>query len=132
MIAASRPMIASTHRISISAKPCALKPCALKPCASRRPSARAADDVGCRSTAAFLTVRSERDDIVGRARARRAIDIDVTPGIVRPHPPAQIRPVPAGLIVAARQPGEALIRGRIAAEIEVVEIERARKTLDLD
>ena len=51
---------------------------------------------------------------------------------VRHHAAAQIRPVPARRIVAARQSGEALVVIRIAAEIEVIQVERTGKTLDLD
>src|SRR5437763_1866108 len=121
MIAAKSPMIASTQRISISAKP-----------ASVPRSARAAGNIGCRSTAAFLTVGAKRDDFKRRALARRAIDIIVAPRIVGHHAAAQIRPVPARCVVAARQRGEPLIGARIASEVEIIEIERAGKTFDLD
>src|ERR1700754_4028900 len=113
MMAASRPMIASTQRISISPKP-------------RAPATalmRAADDIGCRSTAAFLTVRTEGRDGVWGPLARRAIQIDASPGIVGHHATAQIWPVPARLVVAACQRAKPLVRGRIAAEVEVVEVE---------
>src|ERR1700694_853934 len=121
MMAASIPMMASTHRISISAKP-------------RSPvrSARAAGNVGCGSTAAFLTVRPKRDDFGGRALARRTIDVAVSPGIVGHHAAPQIRPVPARRVVAARQRDKAFVGVGIAPKIEVIEIERAGKALDLD
>src|ERR1700722_20789716 len=121
MMAASRPMMASTHRISISAKPRLL---------TRLP--RATGDVGCRSTATFLTVGPERDDFVRCMLARRAIDVAVSPGIVRHHAAPQIRPVPARRIVGAGQRGQAFIGSGIAAEIEVIEIEGGGKAFDLD
>src|SRR5882757_7785116 len=105
MIAASMPMIASTQRISISAKPAT----------PRVRSARSADDVSCRATAALLAVRSERDDVIGSAFAGRAIDVAVAPGVVGHHAAAQIRPVPARRVVAAGQRGEPLVAVRIAA-----------------
>src|ERR1700687_6210801 len=121
MMAASMPMIASTHRISISAKP-----------RSAMRSARAAGNVGCSSTAAFLTVRPKRDDFVGSVLARRTIDVAVPPGIVGHDAAPQIRPVPAGRVVAARQRGEAFIGVGITPKIEIIEIERAGKAFDLD
>src|SRR5260221_10667412 len=99
MIAASMPMMASTQRISISAKPCSPLPF----------SARAADNIGCRSTAAFLTVGAKGNDFVWRALARRTIEVAVTPGIVRHHAATQIRSVPADRVVAARERGEAFV-----------------------
>src|SRR5258705_6582540 len=121
MMAASKPMIASTHRISISAKP-------------RWPgcSARAAGNVGCRSTAALLTVRPERDDFVRRALARRTIDIVVSPGIVGHYAAAEIRPVPARRVVAARQCAEAFAGVGITSEVKIIKVERAGKAFDLD
>src|SRR3954451_6678509 len=111
MIAASIPMMASTQRISISAKP-----------ASPRPfSARAAGDISRCSTAAFLTVGAKGNNLVGRALARRTIDVTVAPGIVRHNAAAQVRPVPAGRVVAARQRGEALVAVGIAPKVEIIE-----------
>src|SRR3954447_19543327 len=95
-------------------------------------SARAACDVGCRSTAAFLSVGAERDDLVRRALARRTIDIAMAPRIVRNHAAPQIRSVPARRVVGARQRGETLAGVRISSEVEIIQIERARKTFDLD
>src|SRR5438270_3918458 len=128
MIAASSPMMASTHRISISAKPAA-------PLSRGRRAmvlARAASDVAGRSTAAFLSVGAERDDFVGRALARRTIDIAVTPRVVRHHAAAQIGAIPALRVGRPRQRGKALGGARIPPEVEIVEIQRAGKALDLD
>src|SRR5260370_18240619 len=120
MMAASKPMMASTHRIAISAKP-----------RSPMGSARAAGNIGCRSTAALLTVRPERDDFVGRALARRTIDIAVSPGIVGHHAAPEIRPVPARRVVATRQCGKAFVGVGITPEVKVIKIERAGKAFDL-
>src|ERR1700755_1416735 len=121
MMAASRPMMASTHRISISAKP-------------RSPlrSARAAGNIGCRSTAAFLSVGPERDDFVRRALARRSIDIAMAPRIVGNHAAPQVGSVPARRVIGARQRGETLAGVRVSSEVEIIQIERAGKTFDLD
>src|SRR6202022_4405806 len=121
MMAASIPMMASTHRISISAKP-------------RSPmcSARAAGNVGCGSTAALLTVRPERDDFVRRALARRTIDVAVSPGIVGHHAAPEIGPVPARRVVAARQCGKAFAGIGIMPEVKIIKIEGAGKAFDLD
>src|ERR1700731_3440982 len=122
MMAASMPMMASTQRISISAKPASPPP----------RSARAAGNVSRCSTAAFLTVGAQGNDLIRRTLARRAIDVAVAPGIVGHDAATQIRPVPAGRVIAAGQCREALIARGVAAEIEIIEIERAGKTLDLD
>src|SRR5258708_28092232 len=122
MIAASMPMMASTQMISISAKP-----------ASPRPvSAGAGGNIGCRSTAALLTVGAKRDDFVGRVLARRAIDVAVAPGIVGHYAAAQIRSIPARCIVAARKRGQPFTAVGIAPEVEIIEIERAGEAFDLD
>ena len=71
---------------------------------------------------------------MSNARARRAAGrYRDDPGIVRDRPGAQIRTVP-GLDTALllRQRRQALGGGRIASDIEIVEIERARKALDLN
>src|SRR6266581_6761774 len=122
MIAASMPMMASTHSISISAKPRSPRPF----------SARAAGNVGCCSTAAFLTVGAKGNDFVGRALARRTIDVAVAPRIVGHHTAPQIGPVPARRVVAARERGEAFVGVGVASEAEIIQIERAGKALDLD
>src|SRR5260370_29004171 len=114
MVAASMPMMASTHRISISANP-----------RSAMRSARAAGDVGCRSTAAFLTIGPKRDDFVGSALARRTIDVAVPPGIVGYDAAPQIRPVPARRVVAARQRGEAFVGVGITPKMDIIETEGA-------
>src|SRR4051794_1459570 len=129
MIPASMPMMASTQRISISAKPASLP---TKPAPPRAFSARAAGDISRCSTAALLTVGAEGNDVVGRPLAGRAIDVAVAPGIVGHHAAAQIWAVPARRIVAARQRRQPFTAVRIAPEIEIIEIERAGKTLDLD
>src|SRR5215210_6611001 len=119
MIPASMPMMASTQRISINAKPASLL---AKP-ASLVFSARAAGDISRCSTAAFLTVGAEGNDVVGRPLAGRAIDITVAPGIVGHHAAAQIWAIPARPIVAARQRRQPFTAVRIAPEIEIIEIE---------
>jgi len=68
MMAASKPMMASTPQ-DLDQRETRWPAC----------SARAAGNVGCRSTAALLTVRPERDDFVRRALARRTIDISCVP-----------------------------------------------------
>src|SRR5260370_32527932 len=119
MIAASSPIMASTQTISISANPASLRQ---RP---RRPFlTRAADDIGCCATAAFLTVGAQRDDLVGRALARRTVEIAMAPGVVWHHAPAQIRPVPARRVVAAPQRGQAFTAVRIAAEVAIIEVDR--------
>src|SRR3954471_11524790 len=115
MIAASMPMMASTHSISISAKPRS----------PRTALARAAANVGCRSTAAFLTVRAKGNDFVWRALTRRTIDVSVAPGIVGHEAAAQIGSVPAGRVVAARQRREAFVGVGVAPEVEIIKVERA-------
>src|SRR5258708_12438881 len=109
MMAASKPMMASTHRISISAKP-------------RWPecSARAAGNVGCRSTAALLTVGPERDDFVGRALARRMIDIAVSPGIVGHHAAPDIGPVPPRPVVPPRQSLKPFAAVRLPPQVTII------------
>src|SRR4051794_22242415 len=128
MIAASRPMMASTHSISISAKPAA----PLSRGRRAMASARTAGDVAGRSTAAFLSVGAERDDVVRRALAGRAIDIAMAPRVVRDHAAAQVRAVPALRVGRPRQRGKTLGGGRIASKVEIVEVQRAGKALDLD
>src|SRR5690349_9149448 len=111
MIAASRPMIASTHSISISAKPDlehGIGPANGRTRWRGHRSARAACNISCRSTAAFLPVGAERDDFVGRAFAGRAIDIAVAPWIVRHHAAAQVWAVPALRVGGTRQGSKAL------------------------
>src|SRR4051812_38027874 len=114
------PMMASTQRISIMAKPRS----------PRSFSARAADNIGCCTTAAFLTVGAEGNDFVRRALARRTIDVAVAPGIVGHHAATQIGAVPAGGVIAARQRGKAFVGIGETSEVEVIQIERAGKTLD--
>src|ERR1700704_979208 len=115
MIAASSPIMASTHRISISANPYSLL----------AGSMRAPADIGRGSAAAFLSVRAQRDDLERRAPARRAIYVAMAPGIARHHAAPQIRPVPALCVVALGQRGQPFIAGRITAEIEKIQVERA-------
>src|SRR5258708_16883820 len=88
--------------------------------------------VGWRSNAALLTVRPERGDFVGRALARRTIDIAVSPGIVGHHAAPEIGPVPARRVVASRQCGKAFVGIGITPEIKIIKIERAGKAFDLD
>src|SRR4051794_38593874 len=95
-------------------------------------SARAAGNIGCRSTAAFLSVGPERDDFVRRALARRAIEIAMAPGVVWDHAAPQVRSVPARRVIGARQRGETLAGIRVPPEVEIIQIERAGKTFDLD
>src|SRR5216684_4114345 len=122
MIAASMPMMASTQRISINANPLSPPPLL----------ARAAGNVGCRSTAAFLTVGAQGNDFVGRPLARRTIDVAMTPGIVGHQAAPQIRPVPSRRVVASRQRRKAFVGVGIAPEVEIIEIERAGEAFDLD
>src|SRR5690242_4442654 len=126
--AAIKAMIASTQTISSRVKPlCAdsLIFCiflqALERNISREPAA------------AFLTVGSVREYIVGAALTGRAIDIGVVPGIVRYAAALQIGPVPGG--GSRRLPhqcGQSFRTRGKTARIEEVEVERARKALQLD
>src|SRR5260370_41065076 len=104
-------MTASTQRIAINANP--LPPPPLL--------ARAAGNIGCRSTAAFLTVGAKGNNLVGRALTRRTVEIAVTPGIDGHHPAPQIWSVPSRRIVAARQRREAFVAVGRAPEVQIIE-----------
>src|SRR5580704_10592961 len=92
-----------------------------------------ARNVGSGSSAALLTIRTERDDLVGRSLDRGPIDVSVSPWIVRNDAALQVRAVPLLRIAGPRhQRGEAVTRSRIAAHVEVIKVERAGEALDLD
>src|SRR5580693_4435647 len=92
-----------------------------------------ARNIGSGSSAALLTIRTERDDLVGRSLDRGPIDISVSPWIVRNDAAFQIRTVPllrtAGPL---HQRDQAVAGSRIAAHVEVIKVERAGEALDLD
>src|SRR5438105_15891172 len=111
-------MMASTHTISIRVKPAS-------PLAS---SARPAGDVGRGTGPAFLPVSRIGDDVIAPVLSRRAIDVRVAPGIERNQPTFEIWPVPGGRAARAlHQRGQALGRVRITADVEEIEVERARE-----
>ena len=83
--------------------------------------------------AAFLAGRPERADIVRPVLSRRAVGIVVAPGIVRRRGGLEIGSVPArkarGLPNQRRQ---TLFGGRVAAGVEIEQVERAGDVLHLD
>src|SRR5262249_54743251 len=97
------------------------------------PPARPALNVRGRAGAALLAVRAVRDDVIGAVLAWRSVDVSVPPGIIGNEARAQIRPVPGiDAAGALRQGGETFARARVAAGIEIKQVERAREALDLD
>src|SRR5215831_21046055 len=122
-MAANKPMIASTQTISSRTTPSS----------AVTKSARPALNVRRRAGAALLAVRAVRDDVIGAVLAWRSVDVSVPPGIIGNEARAQIRPVPGiDAAGALRQGGETFARGRIAAGIEIEQVERAREALHLD
>src|SRR5580704_18947001 len=92
-----------------------------------------ARNIGSGSSAALLTIRTERNDLVGRSLDRGPIDVRVSPRIARNDSALQVRTVP--LLRTARprhQRDQAVARSRIAAHVEVIKVERAGEALDLD
>src|SRR5689334_8033969 len=141
-MAASSPMIASTATISSRTTPSSPALLGAYPrrrtgdhfagiCAKR--SALPALNVRRRAGAALLAVRAVRDDVVRSMLAGRAVDVGAAPGVGGNLTGPQVRPVPGVDAAGPRgQRGEAFAGGRIAAGIEIEQVERAREALDLD
>src|SRR6476659_6565430 len=123
MMAATSAMMASAHTTSMSVKPPSL---ALR-------SARPAGDVGGCAGAAFIAVRAIGHDVISAVLSGRTIDVRLSPRVIRHAAALEIGAVP-GRNVAGRadQRHQAFRGGRIAAGVEVEQVERAREALDLD
>src|SRR5580704_5087153 len=92
-----------------------------------------ARNIGSGSSAALLTIRTERDDLVGRSLDRGPIHVSVSPWIVRNDAAFQVRAVPLLRVTwPLHQRDQAVAGARITAHIEVIEVERAGEALDLD
>src|SRR5581483_10758638 len=99
----------------------------------RHASMRDARYVGRGPSAALLAVGPERDDLVGRAFHRGAVAIGMSPRIAGNHAPLEVGPVPHLAVARPRhERAEAFARARIAADVEIIQIERAREALDLN
>src|SRR5262249_53184035 len=120
---ATKRMTASTQTISSRTTPSS----------AVKKSARPALNVRRRAGAALLAVRAVRDDVIGSMLAGRSVDVGAPPRIVGNGAGPQVRAVP-GIDPAGPlgQRAEAFAGRRIAAGIEIEQIERAREALDLD
>src|SRR5216683_6303672 len=124
--AASSAMIASTHTISSKVKP----RCATLLIFCGRAFER---NVGSDPAAAFLAVGAIGHDVVGAVFARRAIQVDVAPGIVGNAATLQIGAVPGGHAWRAlNQRGQSFGGRRKPAGVEIEQFQRARETLQLN
>src|SRR3984885_5894035 len=124
--AASMAMSAITPTISSSVKPPSES--------SLIPGTRHAveRDVGGDAAAAFLAVRTVRDDVVRPVLPRRAIHIRIVPGIVGDIAALQIGAIPGrDTRRAVNQSPESLGRRRKAAGFEIEQVERAGEALNL-
>src|SRR3954454_6815743 len=90
-------------------------------------------DVGRSPGPALLAIRSQRHDLVGAALARRAVKINVSPRIARHGAGLEIGSVPNRCIAwSLRQCGKTFTDGRIPADVEIEQVERAGEALDLE
>src|SRR5664279_3520216 len=122
-MAASNPMMARTQTTSMRVKP---------PSPTRR-LAGPADNIGRRSGPAFLTIGAIRHDIIGTVLSWRTVNIRLAPRVVRHNAALQVWTVPrlnrSGGLHQRVQPFPAV---RITTGIEIEQIERASKALNLD
>src|SRR5512139_1421923 len=83
--------------------------------------------------AAFLAVRAERDDLERRALRRGDVAVLVVPRVLRQRRLLPVRAVPVrGAGRRAHQRLQALLGRRVAAQLELVEVERLGDLADLD
>src|SRR5687768_3821492 len=117
-IPATRPRMASARTSSKSAKPAS--------------ACLFVGDVARIVGAPLPAVGAQRDDLIGRLVARDTIFVGVPPGVQRQRILLQVRPVPvldAGF--TGDQHVEALRLRRVAAGVEVEQIERRGERIDL-
>src|SRR5712671_364761 len=124
---AIKAMSASTHTISSKVKPRSA------PSLIFRTGQVFDGNVGRKTAAAFLTIRSVGQDIVRAAVSGRTIHIGVVPGIAGDVTTFEIRSVPGRY---ARRPAhqrrQALRRRGKPARIEIEQVERAAEALQLN
>src|SRR5262245_7436672 len=92
-----------------------------------------ARDVLVGAVAAFLAVGTKGDDFVRRVGSGRRVLVFVTPGILGDRLLLPVGSVP--VVDSGRRGDECLqpfLRGRIASDLELVEIERLADLADLD
>src|SRR3984957_15547931 len=125
--AASMAISASTHTISSSVKP---RSEALFIFGVDQVFGR---NIGGKSAAAFLTIRAIGGDLIRRVISRCAVCVGMAPGIVRQDVALQVGSVPCcHARRALHQRREPLRRRRKAAGIEIEQVGRARKALQLN
>src|SRR5277367_5320964 len=90
-------------------------------------------NIGCNSASALLTVRAVGEDFIRRVIPRRAVQIRMVPGIVWQALALQVGPVPCRHARRSlHQRRKPFRRRRKAAGVEIEQVERARKTLQLN
>src|SRR5438552_13288959 len=73
---------------------------------------------------ALLAIRSQRHDLIGAAFGGSAVDVEMSPRIGRHRAGLEIRSIPDRCIVGPLcQRRETFAAGRIAADVEVEEVE---------
>src|SRR5579864_3598816 len=124
--AAISAMIASTQTISSRVKPCLA-------CSFILGRQILEGDVGRDAAAALLAVGSIGHNVIGTVLTRRAIDVSVIPGIAGNVTALQIRSIPGSNTRSLfHQRAQSFCTRRIAAGIEIKQIERSDEALQLD
>src|SRR5262249_15135960 len=98
----------------------------VKPSSSFSRSISPAGDVGCCTGATFLPIGSIGQDVIRPVLPGRAVDVLVSPRVLRDRVAFQIRPAPVRYPARPSHQGLEPLRARwIVARVKSIEIERA-------